>query len=211
MVSEVSTLNFFDLEIGGPNLGRHSIIQLAAIAVDRSTLAEIESIEIKVRFDERKANKYSLRKNSYSRSLWQLEAMPEQEAARQFAAFLRRHATYRAISQAGKEYGLAQLVAHNAAFDSPFLQRWYERLNLFCPAKGQVFCTLQRCHWYFVENSHLVPPKNFRLATLCQYFDVPLAAADAHDALGDVRATVALYQALVARQGTMAYPNVAQL
>lgn len=204
-----ASLVVYDLESGGPNPKCHPIIQLAAIAVDQATLVEIESIEIKIHFDERKANKYSLRKNSYSRSLWQRAAMPEQVAAQRFAAFLRRHATHRAISSAGREYGLAQLIAHNAAFDGPFLQNWYERLNLFCPARGSVFCTLQRCHWYFVENSHLVPPKNFRLATLCQYFGVPFAAADAHDALGDVRATVALYQALIARQRTIAYSRVA--
>lgn len=209
MSLKASTLVFVDIESGGANPEHHPIIQLAAIAVAQATFTEIESLEIKVRFDERKANKYSLRKNSYSRSLWQREAMPEREAAQQFAAFLRRHATYQAISQAGKEYGLAQLVAHNAAFDGPFLQYWYERLNLFCPAKGPVFCTLQRCHWYFVENYHLVPPKNFRLATLCQYFDIPFAAADAHDALGDARATVALYQALIVRQRTIVYPKVA--
>lgn len=209
MASEISTFNFVDLETGGPNPERHPIIQLAAVAVDQATLTEVESIEIKIRFDERKANKYSLRKNSYSRTQWQREAISEQEAARRFAAFLRRHATHRAISRAGRKYELAQLVAHNGTFDGPFLQSWFERLDLFCPARGPVFCTLQRCHWYFVENSHLTPPKNFRLATLCQYFDVPFTAADAHDALGDVRATVALYRTLIARQGTMAYPKVA--
>ncbi len=209
MLLEASTLVFIDIETGGPNPSRHPIIQIAAVALDGSRLATLETSEIKIRFDERKANKYSLRKNSYSRSLWQREAMPEHKAARQFAAFLRRHATHRAVSQAGREYGLAQLVAHNAAFDGPFLQSWYERLNLFCPARGQVFCTLQRCYWYFMENPHLTPPKNFRLGTLCQYFEVPLAAADAHDALGDVRATVALYRALIARQARMAYSKVA--
>ncbi len=204
-----ANLIFCDLESGGPNPKRHPIIQLAAMAVDQATLTQIESIEIKVRFDERKANKYSLRKNSYSRSLWQREAMLEQEAARLFAAFLRRHATHRVISKTGREYGLAQLIAHNAAFDGLFLQSWFERLNLFCPAMGPVFCTLQRCYWYFIENPHLIPPRNFRLTTLCQYFGVPFAAADAHDALGDVCATVALYQALIARQRTIAYPKVA--
>jgi DNA polymerase III epsilon subunit-like protein len=46
---------------------------------------------------------------------------------------------------------------------------------------------------------------NYRLDTLCQYFGVPFSAADAHDALGDVRATVALYKALVARAAAAPY------
>jgi hypothetical protein len=52
-----------DLETGGPNPDRHPIVQLAAVAVEQATLAEVESIEIKVFFDARKANKSSLGKS----------------------------------------------------------------------------------------------------------------------------------------------------
>src|SRR5687768_5024484 len=93
MAAEPSTLIFFDLETGGPNPNRHPIIQIAAAALDGATLATLETIELKVRFDERKATKFALRKNSYSRRAWQQAALPEHEAARSFAAFLRRHAT----------------------------------------------------------------------------------------------------------------------
>ncbi|MCI0334889.1 MAG: 3'-5' exonuclease [Planctomycetes bacterium] len=209
MTSEISKITFIDLETGGPNPDRHPIIQLAAAAVDGATLAILETVEIKVRFDERKAAKYALRKNSYSRRVWHQQALSEHEAAQTFADFLRRHATFPVLSQDGAEFRLAQLVAHNATFDAAFLHAWYERLKIFCPARHQVLCTLQRSLWHFFENPSRTPPHNFKLETLCHHFGISFSAAEAHDALGDVRATVALYKALVARLATIPYPTAA--
>jgi DNA polymerase III epsilon subunit-like protein len=201
-------LIFVDLETGGPDPKRHPIIQIAAIAVDGESLASLEAIELKLRVDERRATKYALRKNLYSRKLWQEKAWPEEEAARRFADFLKRHATHSEISRNGSEYYLAHLVAHNAEFDVAFLNSWYDRLKMYFPARRQALCTLQRCLWYFFENPSGAPP-NFRLDTLCRHFGVTFAAADAHDALGDVRATVALYKALVARAAAAPYSTAA--
>lgn len=201
-------LVFVDLETGGLDPKRHPIIQLAAIAVDGENLATLEAIELKVRFDERRAAKYSLRKNSYSRRIWQEQAVPETEAAWKFAEFLKRHATYSNVSRDGREYLLAQLVAHNAEFDAVFLQAWYNRLDMFFPARRQTLCTLQRSMWYFFENSSGAPQSQ-RLEALCEHFGVPFSAAEAHDALGDTRATVGLYRALVARAGNLSYSTAA--
>jgi len=209
MSVEQSNLVFFDVETGGPNPNRHPIIQIAAAAVDGATLTTIATIELKVQFDEYKAMKYSLRKNSYSRRIWQQEALPEQQAARTLANFFHRHATCPQLAQNGNEYRLAQLVAHNAPFDVAFLHAWYERLKIFCPARHQALCTLQRSFWHFFENPAPPPPKNFKLETLCQHFGIPFYAAEAHDALGDVQATVALYKALVARLTTIPYSTAA--
>ncbi len=209
MTTEQSTLVFVDIESGGPNPHRHPIIQIAAVAVDGATLATLQAIEIKVRIDERKATKYALRKNSYSRRIWQQEALPEREAARSFADFLRRHATFPVLSQNGAEFRLAQLVAHNPAFDAAFLQAWYERLKIFCPARHHVLCTLQRSLWHFFENPSRTPPHNFKLETLCHHFGISFSAAEAHDALGDALATVALYKALVAHLTTIPYHTAA--
>lgn len=189
-------LVFVDLETGGVDPKRHPIIQLAAVAVDGTTLEALETLELKIRFDERKANKYALRKYSYSRLVWQREALEELEAAAQFSAYLSRHAAHTVLGADGRSFRLAQLVAHNAAFDGAFLQAWYGRLKRFCPARFQLLCTLQRAQWHFFENPSARQPVDFKLGTLCQHFGVPLV--NAHDALGDVRATVGLYRALVA-------------
>lgn len=189
-------LIFCDLETGGLDPKRHAIIQLAAIAVNED-LQPIEAFEAKIRFDERKANKNSLRKNHYHPGTWAKEALDEEQVARVFAEFLRRHASVPMTSSKGEKYLVAQLVAHNAAFDGPFLQAWFERLGIYLPARRQVLCTMQRAIWYFAENHHLVPPKDYKLATLCQYFGVTYHAAAAHEALADVSATVQLYRAML--------------
>jgi oligoribonuclease (3'-5' exoribonuclease) len=116
-------LVFFDLETGGLNPKRHPIIQLAAIAVDYH-LEPVEAFEAKMRFDEREANRNSLRKNHYHRGLWAREALEPEEVARNFAEFLRRHATVPMLAADGRPYQVAQVVAHNASFDGTFLQAW---------------------------------------------------------------------------------------
>ena len=187
-------LVFVDLEVGGPNPKRHPIIQLAAIAVDEH-LAVLEAFEAKIRFNLKCANAYSLRKNSYHSGVWAREAREPQDVARDFAKFLRRHASVSALSSQGERYEVAQLVAHNAAFDGPFLSEWFQRLGVYLPAKRQLLCTLQLALWRFAISGEK-PPANFQLATLCAHFGVPFHAAKAHDALGDVAATVQLYRAL---------------
>jgi len=186
---------FFDLETGGIYPKRHPIIQIAAVAVN-TRLEPVEIFEMKIAFEKREANRNSLRKNNYHPGLWKREAVEPCEAARAFAAFLWRHATVPTVAANGSEYHVAQLVAHNAAFDGPFLQAWYDKQGVYLPARRQVFCTMQRAMWYFHETPAEAPPKNFKLATLCQYFNVPFHAASAHDALGDVTATLKLYGAI---------------
>lgn len=170
-------------------------MQLAAVALDRS-LKVCDSFEVKVRFRKADASRACLRKVHYSAWRWAQEAVPPRHAAIAFANFLRRYGSGRRDDR-GIAEAFPQLVAHHAAFDGPFLQTWYEKLGIFLPARYQVLCTLQRARWYFVEHPELVPPRDFRLATLCQYFDVPFHAATAHDALGDTLATVKLYQTLL--------------
>jgi DNA polymerase III epsilon subunit-like protein len=189
------TLVFFDLETAGLDPKRHPILQLAAIAVD-SHLEPIETFEAKIRFDERKANRNSLRKNHYRRGIWARVAVEPEEAGRDFADFLRRHATIPMIASDGSKFHVAQLAAHNASFDGEFLRTWYERRYMYLPARYHVLCTMQRAIWYFQEHANERPPRDFKLSTLCQYFGVPLHAASAHEALADVSATLALYRAM---------------
>jgi DNA polymerase III epsilon subunit-like protein len=199
-------LVFFDLETTGLDSKRHAILQVGAVAVDES-FNHLETFEAKIRFDERRANRNSLRKNHYHRGVWVRQSLDPEEAALRFANFLRRHTSVTKLGSDGKSYQLAQLVAHNAAFDAAFLQAWYGRLYFFLPAQFQVFCTLQRALWYFQEHPDESPPTDFKLATLCHHFAVPFHAASAHDALGDVTATVALYRAISTRSGRTRSPS----
>ena len=190
-------LVYLDLETCGLEFTR-PIIQIAAIATN-SALRELETLEMKIQFDERDADPRALCKNNYDRELWQREAIDPKVAAKRFSDFLRRHSTVDIISdRTRRSYRVARLVAHNAErFDGPFLRTWYERLGMYLPAAYSILCTKQRAYWLFHEQKSLTPPDNFQLGTLCQYFDVRLRPDDAHDALNDVRATVALYRRML--------------
>lgn len=185
-------LVFVDLETAGGEPWR-PIIQLAAIVVT-SNLRELECYEAKLRFDERFADPKSLNGSRYCTAIWRREAKPVAVVNEEFAELLRRHATVDQVARSGAVYQVAQLVAHNAAFDAAFLDTWFARCERFLPASPRVLCTMQRAIWLFHEDKRLTPPADFKLQTLCEYFGVGLRPENAHDALTDVRATVELYR-----------------
>ena len=186
--SSATQLVAFDLETGGLETHR-PVIQIAAIAIDED-FNEREVFEVKVRFDETKACPDALRRVHYRRAEWKRSAVAPKKAAWAFARFLRRHANVEVFRRDLSVFRVAQLVSHNSQFDGPFLTEWFDRLDIFLPASYRVFCTLQRAYWFFHENPHLARPDDFRLGTLCDYFEVPLNPSDAHEALADTRAAI---------------------
>lgn len=183
-------LVFIDIETTGLQPSS-PIIQVAAIATNSAGF-ELESFEAKIRLPCKITIEHQ--HSQYDPALWKKAARSPRQAAIRLAQFLSRHATVDLISQKGVSFRVAQLVAHNAEFDSSFLRNWFDELNVFFPASYRPLCTLQRALWLFDENKNLTPPVNYKLGTLCQYFGVPLNDDDAHDALADVRATVILYR-----------------
>ncbi len=185
---------FVDVE----SIGLHPsgpIRQIAAVAVD-GDLREVESFESTLNVDWRRVRLWQRRR---------LRKPPlplssnEMAPAQAFADFLSRHATTDLSLSGGAKLRVAQLAAHHAAHDSPFLQAFFERNISFYPGHYQMLCTLQRALWFFHEHPTYVTPPDFKLATLCHYFSVPFDPDRAHDALYDARATVALYRMLLAR------------
>lgn len=183
---------YFDLETGGLE-EYHPDIQLAALAIGPDW-EELDCFQAKIQFDESKADPAALKLNSYDPDTWKAEALPIGQVIGEFGTFLNQHKSMQMISKRTNEpYSVARLAGHNAAtFDGPRLRRMFR--NTFLPAHPIPLCTLQRCLWYFHERNE--KPENYKLETLCKYFDVPLVGA--HDALADVRATVGLAKALCA-------------
>lgn len=185
----------FDLETGGL-LPTEPDIQLAAVAVD-SDYNELATFERKIQFDESKASPVALRINHYDPEVWKKEAKPLQVVCREFSEFLEPYRKLRKVSKIGREYFVARLFGHNAAtFDAPRLKGMFEATGMFLPADLRVRCTLQRALWWMDENGQ--DAERFQLGssltTLCEYFGIPVI--DAHDALGDVRMTIALAKKL---------------
>lgn len=189
----------FDLETGGLDQHRNPITQIAAVAVDAGgrEWSEIEAFEVKVRFVEANADPEALALNSYDPAVWQLQAVPEREAAERFSTFLRRHAGLAKVSKAGRPYTIARLCAYNGSrFDGEWLATWYKRMGLFCPAACfEILDPLPLARWMALGAADA--PGDLKLASVCRWLGVPLV--DAHDALADVRATAAVSRALVAR------------
>ncbi len=184
---------FFDLETAGL-LPHHPDIQLAAITVDEAW-AEIETFEAKIAFDVTAADPAALEMNHYTVEAWARAEAPIRVVSR-FTDFLDRHKSLEMVSRrTGKPYKVARLVGHNAAsFDGPRLQALFNHWGRFLPADPRVRCTCQRALWWFDERPRRVPPENYQLATLCRHFGIPVM--ESHEALADVRLTIALARAL---------------
>lgn len=189
------TTVYFDLETGGLTNDKPNI-QLAAIAVSEDWV-ELESIEIKIAFDEASADPESLKINHYDREVWNREARNSEVAIAQFDAFLCRHKSIEMKSKrTGLLYSVARLAGHNAIeFDMPRLKQMYgER---FLPAHPIVLDTLQLALWYFYGKDQ---PESYKLEALLKHMGIPFP--NSHDAMGDVRAAVSLAKTIVGRGST---------
>jgi DNA polymerase III epsilon subunit-like protein len=179
---------FFDLETGGVK-PEHPNIQLAAVAVEG--WVEVGTFERKIVFDPSMCEPDALAMNHYDHEVWMREAKPEAIVAEEFARFLEAHRSIKMISKkSGKPYSVARLAGHNAAtFDGIRLKNMFGARGMFLPADPRTRDTCMRAQWYFDENG-IEPPRDYKLATLCEYFGIDTAGA--HDALADVRMCIAL-------------------
>jgi DNA polymerase III epsilon subunit-like protein len=184
---------YFDLETAGLKPA-HPDIQLAAVAVDDVTGEELAAFEAKLQFDVALADIVALEINHWTAEAWKDADLPRVVVCR-FELFLKEHATSRLVSaRTGAPYWVAKLAGHNAAtFDGPRLKALFDRHSTFLPADLRTRDTAQRALWWFDESGE-APPLNFRLVTLCHHFGVPVT--ESHEALADVRMTVALAKVL---------------
>jgi DNA polymerase III epsilon subunit-like protein len=183
---------YFDFETGGLN-PEHPSIQLAAVAIHDETGEELATFECKIAFDEGMADPEALRLNHYSKELWANAVTPAVVAAR-FSKFIDPHRTIEMISKrTGSGYSVAKLAGYNAlTFDLPRLRQLYG--PQFFPCSYHVRDVLQRAMWWFDEHPEVTRPANLKLGTVCEFFGI--ATDGAHEALTDVRLTVALARKL---------------
>lgn len=194
---------YFDLETGGVE-ERHPDIQLAAIAIDETSWAEVASFETKIAFDPAAADPQALELNHYRAEAW-VGALAIPVVVARFTAFLNRFRSLEMVSKrTGRPYAVAKLAGHNAAsFDGPRLKRMFQLCDQFLPADPRVRCTCQLAMWWLdARGVHAgsrppdgwKPLANYQLGTLCEYFGVPIDQA--HEALSDVRSSIALARLL---------------
>lgn len=190
MVAKNYTI-YFDTETGGV-LPKHPTIQLAAVAVDDETHAEVDSFECKIAFNEFEADPEALRINHYKAADWQ-HAPSERVCAEHFAMFVRPYSSVQMISKrTQKPYNVAKLAGYNAlTFDLPRLRELFA--DMFFPCAYIVRDVLQRALFYFDEHNG-PKPENMKLSTVCAFFGIEIEGA--HNALADARMAVALMKRL---------------
>lgn len=180
---------YFDLETGGVEM-RHPVIQMAAIAVDDATGLEAGTFERKLTFAIESADPEALKVNRFTREAW-IDAIAPSAAVTAFSKWLTPFSSITKTSQRGIPYSIAKLAGYNAVtFDMPRLKALYA--STFFPCSYQVRDVMQRAFWWFDERG--IAPDDFKLTTVCRYFHIPTDGA--HDALTDVRLTIALAKAL---------------
>ena len=181
---------YFDLETGGIEFAR-PVIQLAAIAVEDGTFAEAGTFERKVKFDVTLADPEALAINHFDAEQWK-DANTALAVSTMFSTFIRPFSSVELISKrTGAPYNVAKLAGYNAVtFDGPRLKNMFA--GAFFPCSYQIRDVIQRAFWWFDE--HGIVPEDFKLTTLCRYFSIPTDGA--HDALTDVRLTIALARAM---------------
>lgn len=184
-------LTVLDVETGGLE-DKHPIIQIAAVAVYADDLEEVDSFECKLLFDESEADPKALEINHFDRAVWERDGVEAQFACKMFANFLREHATTVLISRRGVPWHAASCMAYNVAFDGRMLKLLYANWKQFMPADFRMRCVMQLA--YHVVASWDPQPRDYKLGTLCEFLRIP--TPNAHEALSDVRSTIALYREL---------------
>ena len=202
-------LVFFDLETTGLDLVKDDVIQIAAVAVtyypfkekmERASFdfEELDRFEVKIAPTPQGLENLWEGSN-YSPEVWAAEQVPAGLAWRRFFAFLRRHSTVERTSKGkGTIYRVAQLAGHNVdKFDKQLVWREGRHHDLYVPASGNCWDTVQLAITARVLGfPEVVELPDLRLGTLAAAAGYPLGD-DAHEALADVRATVAVARWLV--------------
>jgi DNA polymerase III epsilon subunit-like protein len=204
---------FFDLETAGLE-DKHADIQLAAVAI--RNWEEVGTFEAKIQFDAHEASPEALAINHYDPDVWAQYARPEADVVKDFGKFLRENASLTKTSKAGNPYSVARLAGHNAAsFDAPRLYRMFRRHGKSCPADiFRPLDTMQLALWHFSTLS--LEPQNYKLGTLAQIWHfstlsleprnyklgtlaetLGIEQTQAHDALSDVRTTIAIAKTII--------------
>lgn len=184
---------FFDCETGGLE-PKNPTIQIAAIAIDDSDWSEEAVFQCKIQFKESDCEPEALKLNRYDPDVWKKEAVSKASVACRLNEFSKPYRSVQMLSKrTGEPYSVAKLCGHNALlFDLPRLRELYA--GAFFPFVYHVKDTLQRALWFYDEHPDLPRPESLKLGVLCAAFGI--STDGAHDALTDVRLTVALARAI---------------
>lgn len=178
---------FYDLETGGLEES-HPIIQLAAIVVQ--DWKELRTFERKLEFDIAACDREALEMNSYDADLWARHAVPDHEVLRSFMRnIIEPYRWMPMTSKHGNTWLNAFGAGHNTHFDRDRIGWLAQSHSEFLALDFRGLDTMQLALWRMMKTGETLP-KDFKLTTLCNHYGI--GTAGAHDALTDVRLSIAL-------------------
>lgn len=199
----------YDLETSGLNRDLHDVIQFAGQALNLTTGQVVDSLEIKVQFSLEHADQEALNVSSYDAGVWEKEAHDPYSAVDEVIRFINRYKSKNELSSKGNTWQSAVLVGYNNhRFDDDFLRAWVKRYSFregeaptngydskFLPASYASVDLMPVIRFLSLVKYHTAPTEphaKFTLESVAQRFG--FTNHDAHDAFGDVQATVHVLQ-----------------
>ncbi len=177
-----------DIETAGLAV-THDIIQIAAVVVSTKDWSEKESFEVKLKFDEAKAEATALKVNGYTAEAWK-DAVTPLVGLTRLSRLFERHRSATRTSKAGRPYTVAIGGGYNAAFDSERIMFQSRKLNIFQAVDPRFLDVMQLAFW------KQLGLESYKLTSVAEHFK--LSTEGAHDALADVRITVEVLKRLLA-------------
>lgn len=190
---ETGGLNYYPRMVNGSLRPMNPIIQIACAVVEEPGLDIVDSMELKVQFNEAECDPQALVINGYQKDNWK-EAKCKTAARVDLSNFLKRHATITQISKrTGNPYNVALISGWNISnFDYPYLKAFYE--NEFMPASYHILDCMVLAHMYSAVTGVKFP--SLKMVDVAKHFNVAYEG-NAHDALTDVSVSAKIYKAIM--------------
>lgn len=169
---------YFDVETTGLNSSTHDIIQLAYIIEIDNEVKEEGNLFVQP-FNYETINAEALKINSLTIAQLKTFQSPK-EAYKKIYTILTKY-----VDKYDKKDKFSP-AGYNVNFDIRFLKEFFIKNN------DKYYGSLFDYHildpitvLYFLEYKNLINLENYKLETVCKYFNIPL---NAHDALSDIKA-----------------------
>lgn len=173
-------LVFIDLETTGLDSMQHEIIEIACLVVDPQTLEIQKEYYTKVQPEHLEtADPKSLEYNKFSPEAWK-EAKPLRQMLEELNNLV-----------PGGEF-----IGYNVSFDRPFIENAIRKHRMMLNFNHHWIDVMSLVYLESFFNKKL---ERLRLTHVCEVLGIPLK--EAHTAMGDTRATLAVYCYLKKKKG----------
>lgn len=168
-------LVFVDIETTGLDPNTHEIIEIACLVVDPQTLEVKKEYHSKVQPKHLEtADPIALEKNKFSPEAW-VSAKPLRQVLDELNT----------LAPSGMPVG------YNVSFDRKFIEEAFQKERVVSNFDYHWIDIMSLVYWKLLSDRRL---KRLKLIHVCKVLDVSLE--EAHTAMGDIRATLAVYRYL---------------